>query len=449
MEKIGLTKQTLIVFIVASMIQIMWGCEACFISIFIQLLGENKEVPQLIISFSICLLFSMMGIGSFIMSFLSKYLGRIKSILICIFFYFLSISTCTFIDNFYIIIGFRCIANICIGINNLLTLNLLSEYLPTKNRCFILMQYSSIYNFGNLYCILLKLFFNVKLNEFSTFGWRASNQLSCISGIFSFIIMLIFVKESPIYLISINEYEQAFEIISKMASSKKIFFGPEDEREITGAISRKKNAKLHSYFSELFDKEYIVLTMLNLFISVICYTNMIAISYLVPKTIKELGNNLVFSEDEQLVIYGLIQLPNGIIGGYMSECKHFGRIRTIYINSFLCGFFYFLTFFCTDYLCYFSGMIMLFNSITFGVAYIYVSEAFPTKLRDQSQSFIQFLTFAIGSFSPIFIDNVSKGGAIYHYNYFGISCLVCSVLAFFLPFDTFNRPLDFEDDLSN
>jgi MFS family permease len=447
MEKIGFTKQTSIVFTIASLIQIMWGCEACFISIYIQSLGDEQEISQIIISSSICILYCMMGLGSFIMGFLTNYLGRIKSIIISVSLYFLSLTACSIIHNYFYIILLRCIANICIGINNLLTLNLLSEYLPTKNRCFILMQYSAFYNIGNLYCIMLKFFFESEdHHHFSHFAWKISNQLSCITGIFAIFIVIFFVKESPLFLLIKNRDEEAFHIIGIMAESKKIEFGEQQKRKIRESISGKKTANLQSKFTELFTKDYILLTILNLFISIICYTNMIAISYLVPKTINELKQTETFTENQQLLIYGIIQLPNGIVGGYLSENKYMGRVRTVYINSILCGVFYLLVYVFPEYLCFFSGVIMFFNSIAFGVAYIYVSESFPTKLRDQSQSFIQFLTFLIGSFSPMLIDNVNKGQAINHFIYFGISCFVCAVFAIFLPFDTIGRPLDDESE---
>jgi MFS family permease len=254
--------------------------------------------------------------------------------------------------------------------------------------------------------------------------------------------VLFFVKESPLFLLSKSNNAEAFKIISTMARERKVSFSEEDQKEINGEISHKKNSKLKSNFSSLFSADYFLLTFLNLFICFICYSNMIGISYLVPKTIYELNQTEALTENQQLIIYGLIQLPNGIIGGLMTENKFFKRIRTIYINSFLCSIFYFLTYFFPDGLCYFSGFIMLFNSIAFGVAYIYVSEAFPTRIRDQAQSLISCISFCIGSFIPMFIDNVSQGHVLHHFYYLGISCAICSILSAFLPFDTMNRPLD-------
>ena len=210
-------------------------------------------------------------------------------------------------------------------------------------------------------------------------------------------------------------------------------------------IQNKKNFSLKSDYKELFFPEYRWLTVLCLIINSICYLNMIGISYLVPKTIHQLKQTQIISENTQLIIFAIIQLPNGPVGGLMTESKLFGRKKTIIISSIFCAIFYVLIYINCSNLCYYAGIIMFFNSIAFGCSFVYVSEVFPTNIRDQAQSFIQFWSFLLGSWSPFFIDYVSIIDILSNNLYFGGTCILCGMIAIILPLDTLNRPLD--DDL--
>jgi MFS family permease len=242
-----------------------------------------------------------------------------------------------------------------------------------------------------------------------------------------------------------NQYDVAFKLLAEMAEGSTVEINQELKMELKSEITRKKNFQLKSDYKELFYPEYRTLTVLCLLINAICYLNMIGISYLVPKTIQLLKETQIMSENTQLIIFALIQIPNGPAGGVMTESKLFGRKRTIIVSSILCLIFYACIYFNNINLCYYAGVIMLFNSIAFGCAFVYVSEVFPTNIRDIAQSFIQFLSFLLGSWSPYFIDYIAETNILTNNLYFGASCLICALIAVILPLDTLNRPLD--DDL--
>lgn len=182
----------------------------------------------------------------------------------------------------------------------------------------------------------------------------------------------------------------------------------------------------------------------NLIINITYFTlNQIKLNQIkiTPKTISDKGKEILqMSFDTQLLIYSIIQLPNGWIGGLMTESKLFGRKKTIYISSLFCALFYFIINYFPFYIAIYAGIIMLFNSIAFGSAFIYVSEIYPTNLRDQAQSFIQCIAFLIGAFAPFMIDFFYAWAFIL----LGISCLVCIVVAVFVGEETNMRPLDVE-----
>ena len=439
MDQIGFTSMAWIIFTLASFLQFIWGQEACFISINIDFLGKSQKINQQTISLCVCLLYSMMGIGSALVGILTKNFGRIITLHVTILIHLIATVLCSsfmFGLNFYVVLVFRCINNIAIGIFNIVVLNLMSEFFPTKNRCLVLMINSGFYNLGNLYTILINNAL-LDLDKFNSLHWRIVNYITLIPGIFSMFILTCWGSESPLYLLNKNRQTEGFAVLENMSQRR---FTDEEKAEIITSISSKKNYKLKSNYSELFISEYIILTISSLIICSICYLNMIGISYLIPKTLQSLKKEIYnVSYNTQIFIYGVIQLPNGFIGGFMTENKFFGRKKTIWFSALMCALFYFISAFWMKYVAIYAGMIMLFNSICFGCGFIYVTEVFPTNLRDQAQSFIQCFSFLLGSWSPYVVDAFTFKSS---YIFFGVTNLVCIIVTFILPVDTLLRPLD-------
>jgi len=444
-EAIGFCDKTWMIFSVANLLQFLWGCEVSVIALYLEKLGNYFNIKQSIISLSVCLLYSMLGLGSIMVGTISKYYARKPCLLISTIVYFLFTFSCSFLSNFYVIVLFRCISNISIGIFNILALNLLCEYLPISSRSYYLMFDSGFYNVGTLWAVLVKICFPQN-DTFSFATYKIVNMITCLPSLIGVGLILWKTTESPLYLMAkSNKYDEAFKLLAEMGRSKNIELTEDVKKDLKKEVIRKKNFKLKSNYSELFYPEYRNLTLLCLLINSICYLNMIGISYLVPKMIQDSQAKQFLSENVQLIIFALIQIPNGPIGGLMTESHFFGRRKTIIVSSFFCAVFYVCIYINRINLCYYSGVIMFFNSIAFGCAFIYVSEVFPTNIRDQAQSFIQFLSFIFGSWSPYFIDYIGKSNLVNNNLYLGASCLLCILLSVILPLDTLNRPLD--DDL--
>lgn len=468
MGSLGLTKEAWMVFTIASLLQFIWGCEACFISINLESLAIRDAISKSNAAIGICILYTMMGFGSILVGWMTKKFGRIFTLLITtVLFSCFTIICSLFIRplSFYPVLFIRCLSNVCLGVFNIVILNLMSEFLPTTNRCLILMINSGFYNLGNLFLILLNFFF-IQQNEadtsqnrtnsssgldnnfhFDSYKWRLVNFFTSLPGLIGFILILLYQKESPLFLLNKNRDEEAFEIIDKMLVSKgRPSLTEQMKSNIKSSVVSKSNYKLKSDYKELFLPEYIYLTISSLFICSICYLNMIGVIYLVPRSIKELGERKIynFSYFTQLIIYGVIQLPNGFIGGWMAESNLFGRKRTIWISSLICAVFYFTSYFFPTFMFAYSGQIMHFNSIAYGCVFIYITEAFPTNLRDQAQSLIQFCSFLLGSWTPFIIDQLHSSQIMINFIILGITCILCSFITCLLPLETKSRPLDEE-----
>jgi len=331
----------------------------------------------------------------------------------------------------------------------------MTEFLPIKNRSMILMINSGFYNFGNLFIILLNYYYINHGDKFLISSeWRIVNFITSLPGLLAFSIILIFQKESPLYLLNSDRDNYAFNILEQIGGA----LDDKQRQQIKEDITKKKNYRLNSNYSELFLAEFRWLTGSCLIMCSLFYFNMIGISYLVTRSIDILGdtNTYRLSYYSQLVIYAFLQLPNGFIGGWMTESPFIGRKKTILICSIFCGMFYFISFVHPIYICFYAGPIMLFNSIAFGCGYIYITEAFPTNLRDHAQSLIQFFAFLFGSWSPYIVDFFSRfnnynnsSSILINFLVFGLSCFLCALVGFLLPIETFHRPLDEDVEMSS
>lgn len=448
-EKLGITKKARLAYFLANFLQFIWGMEACFISINLERLANNSSVPIKTKAALISIIYSMLGIGSALMGILTKVLGRIRLIVFSTVVYalFVLLSSLPILDNFYAIFSFRCIANIALGIFNISILNLLTEYLPIQNRSYVLMVNSGLYNFGNIFMIITNNIFLSDINKnFNLTSWRIINLICAMPSLISLIFSIFYVEESPLYLIN-NEHKnhsnssKAFKILKEMSEGKNVDFNEEVFNRIKFKAKSLEGFKLKSHYSELFHIDYLRLTICNIMLCTIFYFNMIGISYITPKTVNEKRDQILnISFDTQMLVYSIIQLPNGYLGGLMTESDFFGRKKTIWISSFICAMFYLIIHFLPYYLCFYAGGIMFFNSIGFGAAFIYVSEIYPTNLRDQAQSLIQCISFLIGAFAPFIIDYFYASSFIL----LGVTCLVCLIVIVFVGEETHKRPLDYE-----
>ena len=118
LDSFGFTKMAATIFILSALLQWIWGSETCFISINLEHLGQNQDVPQALLLICICLLYSMVGVGSALIGHLVFVMGRIYTIDVTMLIYILVTIVCSFVNrlNFYIVFFLRCIGNISIGI---------------------------------------------------------------------------------------------------------------------------------------------------------------------------------------------------------------------------------------------------------------------------------------------------------------------------------------------
>ena len=268
LDSFGFTKMAATIFILSALLQWIWGSETCFISINLEHLGQNQDVPQALLLICICLLYSMVGVGSALIGHLVFVMGRIYTIDVTMLIYILVTIVCSFVNrlNFYIVFFLRCIGNISIGIFVIIILNILCEFLPTKNRSFYLMINESFYNFGNLFTLILNNYY-LDLDSFETYNMRIENLLITIPGIIAMILIFFWGSESPLYLFNKNYTEEGYVLLEYMTNQ---LLTDEQKEKIVKSVKLKKFYKIESKYKELFSSDYYFITFCSLVICSIC-----------------------------------------------------------------------------------------------------------------------------------------------------------------------------------
>lgn len=145
---------------------------------------------------------------------------------------------------------------------------------------------------------------------------------------------------------------------------------------------------------------------------------------------------------DDLILSAVSEIPAFFVSMWMSNNPMFGRQRTLYIGyiyvtliSFLC-----VTF--NSHIAVLGAFLKFGINITFNVIYIYVSEAFPTKIRSIAIAFTNAFTRLGGILTPIFMQVLFDCAYWLPYLSYLIFAVIAAFSSFSLPFETLGRKLE-------
>lgn len=397
-------------------------------------------------------LFIAVGLGSILSG--SKYFTRIKAIKNSMLTIFICNLIFVLIPHYLVFCLVRLFIGFSIGLMMPMSSNLLCEYLPIKNRSFFMISIGFCISLGIIYMNIVMLIVMPNLEKeklLTTFFY-----LSLPIGL-SYLAVQSFIEDSPRNLIVNNEEEEGIRILENLLETR---LSDEQKSIIINQVKNSSsNSKIEGKLRDMFNVDYskitIILTILMIANSYIVYGGTFALSL----TLKHLqsttanvdagsssattvntfnGTKLIF---DQLIIYSF-GIPGHFLAGFMTEIKHFGRIKTTLIGFIFIGFFCFLGFFNLENFSLFFGLAGFFTSLSFCGITSYSSEIYPTKLRDLAIGYLFMVTRLCGflsQFIAIFLTNIHFLG---QYIATVIVCIISSWACLMLPYDTIGRPLD-------
>ena len=422
------------------------------------------KASDFIIEIMAGILFIGLALGSGLASILSEKYGRAKIIklfsgVMCITYL---ISTIFF--NLYIFLFSRIILGLCVGIIEPLIFNTFGEYLPIKFRGFLLMNSWFFYTLA----VFLENIIALKIMPYleSEFLQRYLLVIN-IFFILNFIVNYFILNDSPRNLIikSIQEknfYERESKIqeaLKILNSMNKIPLSKIDEQKLISQLYNlsSNKSKTNSSFKELFSQKYLRTTYIGIFIFFVysCgYFGFYIISTLTLEILNKKENekiveNINKNSNKDILIsqiyIAFFDLLGSFVGGFLAEIRSIGRKGVIWIFMLLNAITLIPS--CINVSLYniFFTVSITSSAIYGDMLITYISEIFPTKLRDISSSF--FLTsHRISGFLSQFLFL-----GLFKINYklpfiFGSLLNILGLITIFrLPYESIGRPLDYEE----
>jgi MFS family permease len=423
------------VYIITFFIISVEGFHLTFVNNMIISLKEFYQMEDSDIQLINSLFFLAIGLGSLATGYISRYFKRIKIIITFFFIIALIHISLAFVTNLIMFALLRLLLGICHGIGVPLSLNLLTEYLPIRMRSVMITNVWLGFSFGQLINLLL-MYFIMPNNEPKYF--QETVMYSSILSGSVFILLLLFLNDSPRNLILIGDTSKGFEILTTL-NGKELTESEQETiiNESDSNTNNQLNASLTEIFKPAFRRITVLLIMLWVINSILAYGPNLIISL----TMKELG---IHSDDliiNQIIIC-LICSPSNVIGGFVSEISFLGRNKTTVFSFAIMIVFNIILLIDHSNFQFYIGTIFFLLSIAFNVNNTYSCEVYPTKVRDLAIGFLFFCTRVGGFLSQILFIEFFK---IYlwmpYYVTMGLAVLgiICVLL---LPYDTYARELD-------
>jgi MFS family permease len=319
------------------------------------------------------------------------------------------------------------------NIETLIT-NVLCEHLPIHYRGLILTSVWTGWSIGQIIPNLIMLRF---MRNFESSGLDKTIILSTFIPLTALIFCLLFLKDSPRHFILKEDYNKGFQILKTYEPNITEEMKNVMIKEIKEGVNKQHKGK----FRELFYKKFRLLTFCILFLNFM--SNMLndGFALIVNLTLEEIDNSNILWDAITVIIFSM---PSCFIAGVLSDIKWIGRKWCNFMGYlFLCLSLILAVVFPSK-ISLFLGLYNIF--INFGniVIVTYTSEIYPSKLRDLASS-MGFTFSNLGSCSSQMIFIKLHQLSTFSPYYFIIAvCLVCSMISWVLPYETYRRPLDCE-----
>jgi MFS family permease len=382
--------------------------------------------------------FLSVGLGSVSSGYLSERFRRIRIIATMVFLIAVCHLVLGFVTNMIVFAILRLLLALFHGIAVPISINLLAEYLPVRFRAVMLTTAWLGFVIGQMLNLLLIL---IIMPDYETERYPETILYSSGLSIFAFLMIILFINDSPRNLLSMGDTDKAFTILKQLNGNELTDIQREkilDERN--SGVNIELKASLGEIFNPKLRRVSILLILIWMINSLLLYgPNLIA-----PLTMKELGDPAEEVVINQIIIV-LISSPCDIVGGIMSEIPFLGRSKTCMISLVLMVVANLLMIFDSHNFEFYIGVYFFLINIAFNINNTFSCEVYPTKVRDLAIGFLFFCT-RIGGFVSqiIFMEFNEYGTWIPYYVVIGLCCLNVLIIMM-LPFDTRARELDFDD----
>ena len=370
--------------------------------------------------------------GVFTTGLISDRIGRKKTLLTAAITFLISGVGCAFAASFNMLVVFRLIGGIGVGMASVISPMYISEFAPANKRGRMVSYYQLAITVG----ILLAYFSNALvlfLSGNNPHGllaepWRMMFLIMTLPSVL-FLLMLVKVPESPRWLVSVNSREEAKKIIYAVRAP---LFAERELQDIEKAKTRSTAGSL-----SLLHPSLRIPLLIGLVLAVLQqFSGINAIIYYGPSIFQSAGidssNALIFQ-----VIIGTINVLFTFVAiayadKYGRKSLLFAGLTGIIISLAVCGFLFYTN--STQHLVLLAFMLIYVASFAFSlgpVTWVIINEIFPTQVRVKAVTVctmaLWLAVWLVGQFFPWMLEKAGAGITFWVFALFSLINLIFSI----------------------
>ena len=430
-------KFILLVSFVAALGGLLFGYDTAIISGAIPYLTSFFHLDEFTLGWAVSVILIGCGAGALCAGALAEKFGRRFVLIVCALLFAISGIGAGASSSLMVFIIFRLIGGLGVGAAAMVSPMYIAEIAPTAWRGRLV----SLYQLAIVAGILLAYLSNYLLADIGNNNWRWMFASQAAPAAF-FFIMLLFVPETPRWLVRQGKTEVALKILTKTAGST---YSKQALKEISSSFTNEDTSELRTLFSS----KYLPFIGIGIFIAAFQqFTGINSVIYYAPLIFKQTGVSISSSLLQTVGIGIVCLLATFIAIGLVDKA---GRKKLFLVGSILMASSLFALAACF-YFQYFSHYVVLIAlllyvasfSATWGaVAWVYISEIFPNSIRGLALS-VATLSLWIGDFIvtytfPIMIRHLGAGGA---FSIYAVLCIVAFIFILMKVPETKDRSLE-------
>lgn len=364
---------------------------------------------------------------------LSDEYGRKKVLVLSAVLFCISAVGCMLAKGIFWLISFRLIGGMGIGAASIISPLYISEFSPPKLRG----RTVSIYQLAITLGILCAYFSNSKLLAFSAtvnltgrhffnwivveHVWRSMLGIGVVPAAV-FLISLIFIRESPRWLLMKNRHEKAKKILSMVNEESDV------ENEILSIRNsfHDENVSVRDLFTPVYRKAIIIGVALA---ALSQFSGINAVIYFGPRILDEAGFTLDKAFGGQVTI-GIVNTLFTLVAIFTID--RWGRkplllfgVSLSIVALIIIGLLFYLDIENGPWILGFILVFIASFAFSFGpISWVIISEIFPTSIRGRAMALstlsLWFANFLVGQLTPLMLDGAGPTGT------FWVFALLCS-----------------------
>ncbi|CAD8128532.1 unnamed protein product [Paramecium sonneborni] len=429
-----------IVLLIISLIDFADGIEKTLIGTLQSVLKQQWKLDDLKISLMTSSYFIGIVSGTLLCAFYADRIGRAKTLLYSSLFAFLLLLWHSLVQSFYEILILRFFFGVIFGTTIPLGHIVISEIVPAKIRGQVMTIVATVFIIGKIYCTGLQMIF---LDDYKSGHWRMLLIVNSIPLLLCFISSLIYLRESPRFYFTKQNYDQGFielEHIGKVNNGTSYQLTDEQKQ---GILEQQQQINQEQQpiksIKYLFSKQYINFTIRIWIVFMLTSIIETTLYYLMPFWLGDSQKGFM----AQMYMM-LAELMAGIVVYFIIDSKKTGgRSKLVLILSVMIFLTSLLLIIFEDvFLVYGLTIISFLLKVMFTAEMVIMNENYTTQYRSMGVGMTQTVGKFMGVISPYFIYPMYSENPYSPFYLYAASMVILAILSATLPFDMTQIELD-------